>query len=134
MERINIESDSASLYGDEPPRLEYDLRSKKLRIGFFWSMVLLDSMVIPIVLYFALWKGSGLDHSTGEFTSAFRLENAHISVYNIISATLAGTCIFEYFQRWWVLGKKGSTCRVSGAKWYYVSAPACAICFQHQAH
>jgi len=49
-----------------PPRLEYELRTKKLRIAFFWSMILLDSMGLPIVLYFVLWKGTPLSHSTGE--------------------------------------------------------------------
>ncbi|KAF8851765.1 hypothetical protein BDZ45DRAFT_601020, partial [Acephala macrosclerotiorum] len=91
----------------ELPELQYELHTKKLRIVFFWVRVLLDSMIIPIVLYFVLWKESGLDHNT---------------VYNIISATLAGTCIFEYFQRLWVLGKKSSTCRVSGSKWYYMDS------------
>ncbi|KAL2068447.1 hypothetical protein VTL71DRAFT_16545 [Oculimacula yallundae] len=89
------------------PSLKYDLRKRKVRILIFWSMVLLDSMIIPIVLYFLLWKGSGLDHDT---------------VYLIISATLAGTSILEYFWRFWLLGKKSSSCRVRGAKWWHMDS------------
>ena len=66
MERLCSEPDVGPSFGSEPPSLQYDLRAKRFRIAFFWSMVLLDSMAIPIILYFVLWKGSGLDHDTGE--------------------------------------------------------------------
>ncbi|KAF2179587.1 hypothetical protein K469DRAFT_798687 [Zopfia rhizophila CBS 207.26] len=84
-----------------PPSLEYSLCERKLRIGIFWVLVFVDSVALPVLLYFVLWYGTDLSHS---------------DVFNIITALLGGTTIMEYFQRFWRLCKKGSTCRVTGAR------------------
>ncbi|KAH8722786.1 hypothetical protein GQ44DRAFT_711261 [Phaeosphaeriaceae sp. PMI808] len=81
------------------PRLQYTLRTRKTRIAIFWALVFFDSVAIPVLLYFILWYGTDLDHSI---------------VFTIITVCLGGTAIVEYFQRFWMLCKKNSTCRVFG--------------------
>ncbi|KAL2070673.1 hypothetical protein VTL71DRAFT_13699 [Oculimacula yallundae] len=85
------------------PSLEYDLVSKKWRILIFWTLVILDSFVIPIVLYFVLNYSTTLDKQ---------------QVYIIISLTLFGTLILEFIQRAWRLWRIDSTCRVINTNRY----------------
>ena len=49
------------------PRLEYSLRTRKLRIGIFWGLIFVDSVALPVLLYFVLWYGTDLDHNTGKY-------------------------------------------------------------------
>ncbi|EGP85612.1 uncharacterized protein MYCGRDRAFT_44869 [Zymoseptoria tritici IPO323] len=89
----------------EPPPLNYDLRSRKWAILFFWSMVLIDCIVAPVALYFTLWYMTDLSPNL---------------VFTIVTAALGGVSIFEYFIRAWRLFRKNSTCRVIGAhRWYF---------------
>ncbi|KAK0119917.1 hypothetical protein ONS95_011342 [Cadophora gregata] len=83
------------------PSLEYDLASKKWRILIFWTLVILDSFAIPIILYFVLNYSTTLNKK---------------QVYYIISFTLFGTLMLEYAQRAWRLWMKNSTCRVVNTK------------------
>lgn len=48
------------------PSLEYDLASKKWRILIFWTLVILDSFAIPIILYFVLNYSTTLDKKQGQ--------------------------------------------------------------------
>ncbi|KAJ5046930.1 hypothetical protein J3E74DRAFT_428270 [Bipolaris maydis] len=84
-------------------RNEYSLRTRKLRIGIFWGFFFIDSVALPVLLYFILWYGTNLAHQT---------------VFGIITALMGGTAIFEYFERFWRLWKKNSTCQVLGASRY----------------
>ena len=88
-----------------PPPLDYSIRVRKWSIVFFWSLVLLDSIAMPIALYFGLFYGTSLSHNT---------------VFSITTAALGGVSILEYFRRFWKLWKKGSTCRAIGARRAYV--------------
>ncbi|KAF3022954.1 hypothetical protein E8E14_007240 [Neopestalotiopsis sp. 37M] len=96
----------------EPPRLGYTLRTRKMAIFLFWSVILFDSVVMPIALYFGLWYGVGPGNPDDERLSAN-------TVFSIVTAALGGASILEYFVRFWRLYKKNSTCRVIGAhRWY----------------
>lgn len=50
-----------------PPELPYSLRNKKWAITFFWSLFVIDTLVQPLVLYFALWYGTDLSHNLGMY-------------------------------------------------------------------
>ena len=89
----------------EPPPLNYTLYTRKLSIFIFWSFILIDSIAMPIVLYFCLWYDTNLSPNT---------------VFSIVTAALGGVSILEYFLRFRRLWKKGSTCRVIGARRMYL--------------
>jgi hypothetical protein len=95
-----------STFQPEPPKLNYTLRTRKFAILFFWTVILFDSVVMPIGLYFGLWYGVGPGNPDNEKLSAN-------TVFSIVTAALGGASIMEYFLRFWRLWKKGSTCRVS---------------------
>lgn len=101
-----VSSDPA--FEPEPPPLNYSLWARKWSILFWWSMILFDSIVMPIALYFGLWYGL-----TREQMSAN-------TVFSIVTAALGGASILDYFLRFWRLWKKGSTCRVIGARRMYL--------------
>lgn len=88
-----------------PPPLDYDLRSRKRSIAIFWTLILIDSIAMPLGLYFGLWYGTNLSPNT---------------VFSIVTAALGGASIFEYCLRFWRLWKKGSTCRVIGGRRAYL--------------
>ncbi|KAF7194959.1 hypothetical protein HII31_03633 [Pseudocercospora fuligena] len=89
----------------EPPSLNYDLWSRRWYIAFFWSLILVDCIAMPIVLYFCLWYLTDLSPN---------------AVFSIVTAALGGVSIVEYFVRFWRLWKKDSTCRVIGARRAYL--------------
>ena len=89
----------------EPPPLNYTLWTRKWSIFIFWSLILIDSIAMPIALYFGLWYGTNLTPNT---------------VFSIVTAALGGISILEYVLRFRRLWKKGSTCRVIGARRMYL--------------
>ena len=102
-----MQSDPA--FEPEPPALNYDLRSKKRKLWFFWTFVIIDSVLMPIGLYFGLWYTV---HKDGRMSAN--------TVFSIVTAAIGGIAIFEYFLRSWALWKKDSTCRPTGAgRWYF---------------
>ena len=90
---------------DTPPTLDYSLYTRKRSIFIFWFLILFDSIVMPLALYFGLWYGTDLSPNT---------------VFSIVTAALGGISIFEYVSRFWRLFKKGSNCRVIGGRRAYV--------------
>ncbi|KAK7527410.1 uncharacterized protein IWZ02DRAFT_429800 [Phyllosticta citriasiana] len=88
-----------------PPDLNYSLRTRKKSISLFWSLIVVDCIFTPIALYFGLWYGTNLSHN---------------AVFSISTGTLGSVSIFEYFLRFHRLWKKGSTCRVIGARRFYL--------------
>ncbi|KAL0257918.1 hypothetical protein SLS55_007086 [Diplodia seriata] len=88
-----------------PPPLNYTLRTRKKSIFWFWSLIILDCVCMPIALYFGLWYGTSLSHN---------------AVFSISTGLLGTVSIVEYFIRFHRLWKKGSTCRVIGAKRFYL--------------
>ncbi|KAK1660002.1 hypothetical protein BDP55DRAFT_707307 [Colletotrichum godetiae] len=99
-----------------PPPLNYTLRTRKVAITLFWTLILIDSIAMPIALYFSLWYGVGPGTNTPTEKREKLSPNA---VFSIVTAAVGGASIVEYFVRFWRLWCKGSTCRVIGAhRWY----------------
>ena len=88
-----------------PPPIGYTLRTRKFAIAFFWTLILIDCIAIPLVLYFCLHYLTNLSPNT---------------VFSISTACLGGVSVVEYFLRFWRLWKKGSNCRVIGARRWYL--------------
>jgi hypothetical protein len=90
-----------------PPPLNYSLRTRKKALLFFWTLIILDCVCMPIALYFGLWYGLTRDQLSAN------------AVFSISTALLGTVSIVEYFIRFFRLWKKGSSCRVIGAqRWY----------------
>lgn len=89
-----------------PPPLEYSVAPKWFHLTWFWSLIFIDSVLMPIGLYFGLHYGTDLTPNT---------------VFSIVTAAIGGISILEYFTRLWRLFKKNSTCRVIGGRRAYVS-------------
>jgi hypothetical protein len=90
---------------EHPPTLNYSLRTRKKSIAWFWTLIFVDCVCVPIVLYFALWYATSLSHN---------------AVFSISTAALGSVSIFEYFTRFRRLWRKGSKCRVIGARRWYL--------------
>jgi hypothetical protein len=86
--------------------LDYSLHTRKLTISLFWSLVVIDSVAMPIALYFGLQYGTSLDPN---------------AVLSITMAALGGVSLIEYIYRTWRLVNRKSDCRYSGAKRHHVS-------------
>lgn len=89
----------------QPPSLDYSLRTRKVSIAIFWTLILIDSIAIPLVLYFCLHYLNNLSPN---------------AVFSISTACLGGISIVEYVLRFWRLWKHTSTCRVIGARRWYL--------------
>lgn len=87
------------------PDLQYSLRDRKWSIAIFWTLVLIDVMALPIVLYFTLFFATDLSHN---------------AVFSISTGALGSVSLFEYALRFWRLWRKNSTCRVIGGRRAYV--------------
>ncbi|KAJ4415982.1 hypothetical protein N0V82_007007 [Gnomoniopsis sp. IMI 355080] len=101
----------------KPPPLNYTLRTRKMSIFIFWSFIVFDSVVMPIGLYFGLWYGVGPGANTATEKKEVLSANA---VFSIVTAAIGGASIVEYAVRFWRLYKKNSTCRVIGARRWYL--------------
>lgn len=102
----------SQLLEPKPPPLNYTLRTRKMAIFIFWSFIVFDSVVMPIALYFGLWYGVG--------PPAKKQTLSANAVFSIVTAAIGGASIVEYAVRFWRLWKKGSTCRVIGARRWYL--------------
>lgn len=91
-----------------PPPLKYSLRTRKKSIFWFWTLIMLDCIFMPIGLYFGMWYGLTRDQLSAN------------AVFSISTALLGTVSIVEYFIRFIRLWKKNSHCRVIGAKRYYL--------------
>jgi len=90
---------------EHPPPLNYTLRTRKKSIAIFWTLIVVDCIFMPIALYFGLWYGTNLSHN---------------AVFSISTGLLGTVSIVEYFIRFHRLWKKNSTCRVIGARRWYL--------------
>ncbi|PKS05156.1 hypothetical protein jhhlp_008523 [Lomentospora prolificans] len=110
------DTDSAgpeAMFLAEPPRLNYTLRTRKMSIFLWWSVIILDSVVMPIALYFGLW------YTVGPGVPQDRQKLSANNVFTIVTAAIGGASILEYFLRMWNLWKKNSNCRViGGGRWH----------------
>lgn len=111
----------------EPPSLNYTLKGRKRWIAIFWTLIVVDSIGIPLAVYFGLWYGvgpglcppppPGASHGLADCPEAKLNANA---VFSISTACLGGVSIFEYGWRFYKLWRKGSNCRVIGARRAYL--------------
>ncbi|KAJ5530796.1 hypothetical protein N7527_004189, partial [Penicillium freii] len=81
----------------EPLPLNYSLAKRKLRILIFWLLVLFDSFLLPIGLYYLLTRTTTWSSTT---------------IFTILTMTLFGTFVTESLQRSWNLWRKKSNCGV----------------------
>ncbi|KAF2003453.1 hypothetical protein P154DRAFT_520066 [Amniculicola lignicola CBS 123094] len=88
-----------------PPPLNYSLQSRRKSIFWFWTLIVLDCVAMPIGLYFGLWYGTSLSPN---------------AVFSISTALLGTVSIVEYFIRFLRLWRKNSDCRVIGAQRAYL--------------
>lgn len=88
-----------------------------MAIFIFWSFIVFDSVIMPIALYFGLWYGVGPGANTPTEKKQVLSANA---VFSIVTAAIGGASILEYIVRFWRLFKKTSTCRVIGARRWYL--------------
>jgi hypothetical protein len=112
-----LESATRPQFLPEPPSLNYTLRTRKLSIAIFWSLIVFDTVVLPIGLYFGLWYGVGPGTNTPTEKREKLSANA---VFSIVTAAVGGASIVEYFIRLRRLWRKNSTCRVIGARRWYL--------------
>jgi hypothetical protein len=91
-----------------PPPLNYSLRPRKKAIFWFWTLIFLDCVCMPIGLYFGMWYGLTRDQLSAN------------AVFSISTALLGTVSIVEYFIRFRRLWRKNSSCRVIGAQRHYV--------------
>ncbi|OBT98266.1 hypothetical protein VE01_03115 [Pseudogymnoascus verrucosus] len=104
-----VEAPTQVLYTDPnfaaPPPLNYSLRTRKWSLAIFWFLIFLDCICMPLALYFGLWYGTHLSHN---------------AVFSISTGAIGIVSVIEYFIRFRRLWKKGSTCRVIGARRWYL--------------
>ncbi|KAF2876271.1 hypothetical protein BDV95DRAFT_560343 [Massariosphaeria phaeospora] len=91
-----------------PPPLNYSLRTRKKAIFWFWSLIIVDCIFMPIGLYFGMWYGLTRDELSAN------------AVFSISTALLGTVSIVEYFIRFIRLWRKNSNCRVIGAQRHYL--------------
>jgi hypothetical protein len=91
-----------------PPPLNYSLQVRRKSIFWFWTLIFVDCILMPIGLYFGMWYGLTRDQLSAN------------AVFSISTALLGTVSIVEYFIRFIRLWRKESNCRVIGAKRYYV--------------
>jgi hypothetical protein len=57
---------------EEPPSLNYSLKPRRTSIIIFWTLVAIDCIAVPLVLYFVLWYHTNLSHNAGEYSESLR--------------------------------------------------------------
>ncbi|KAJ5558565.1 hypothetical protein N7535_008781 [Penicillium sp. DV-2018c] len=80
----------------EPPPLPYSLHTRKKSIAIFWTIFVVDTMAQPLILYWTLWHLTDLSPNL---------------VFSVVTASLGGVSVFEYFYRLYHLFKKNSRAR-----------------------
>jgi hypothetical protein len=91
-----------------PPPLKYSLRVRRKSIFWFWTLIFVDCILMPIGMYFGMWYGLTRDQLSAN------------AVFSISTALLGTVSIVEYFIRFIRLWRKNSNCRVIGAQRHYL--------------
>lgn len=63
--QTHIKSASNTDISDGPPPLNYSLNDRKRSIAITWSIILADSCLLPIIMFYSLWF-TKLSHETGK--------------------------------------------------------------------
>ncbi|KAJ5770315.1 uncharacterized protein N7511_002366 [Penicillium nucicola] len=96
-ELANIEAPTHT----EPPPLPYSLHTRKKAIAIFWTIFVIDTLGQPLIFYWCLWYLTDLSHNV---------------VFSIVTASLGGVSVFEYFYRLYNLFRKHSRARPLNAR------------------
>ncbi|EAW14497.1 uncharacterized protein ACLA_075350 [Aspergillus clavatus NRRL 1] len=96
-----MEEETTTTVPLEPPPLPYSLHTRKKSIAIFWTLFVIDTLAQPLVLYWALWYATDLSHNV---------------VFSIVTASLGGISVFEYFYRLYNLFRKDSRARPLNAR------------------
>ena len=91
-----------------PPPLKYSLQVRRKSIFWFWTLIFVDCILMPIGMYFGMWYGLTRDQLSAN------------AVFSISTALLGTVSIVEYFVRFIRLWRKNSNCRVIGAQRHYL--------------
>lgn len=72
-ERLSTSSDSDFIVKEKQnaqlPPLDYRLKDRKLAITICWTIVIFDSCVLTVVLFYSLWFGTSMSKVNGMFAS-----------------------------------------------------------------
>ncbi|CAG7930214.1 unnamed protein product [Penicillium olsonii] len=85
----------------EPPPLPYTLHTRKKSIAIFWTIFVVDTLAQPLILYWCLWYLTDLSPNL---------------VFSVVTASLGGVSVFEYFYRLYNLFRKNSRARPLNAR------------------
>lgn len=61
--RGEMGSSSISPLGRAPPELPYSLRQHKLSIAIAWTVLIINSCILPLALFYGLWFGTSLSRN-----------------------------------------------------------------------
>ena len=106
-----------------PPPLPYSLHPRKKAIAITWTIILFDSCLLPITMFYALWF-TKLSHKTGMISIIsyiLSLTVVFATVFNILSSIFGLPSFVHFVKRIYYLCKKDSTCRPIGGKRAWVS-------------
>ncbi|KZP10458.1 hypothetical protein FIBSPDRAFT_96727 [Athelia psychrophila] len=95
----NLLEDANAL--DGPPSLNYSLRNRKVAIAITWTVILIDSCIMPVVLFYSLWFGSNLTHER---------------IFSIMTTVFGAPTMFNFLRRLWGLCKKDPSRRPIGSR------------------
>jgi len=104
MDPPSRESTNSSSELDElvlaPPPINYSLHARKKAIIITWLIIIADSCILPIFMFYVLWF-SRLSHS---------------NTFNILSSMFGIPTLLQWGKRLWYLCKKDSDCRPIGGE------------------
>ncbi|KAF7966735.1 hypothetical protein HWV62_37259 [Athelia sp. TMB] len=86
---------------DAPPSLNYSLRNRKTAIAITWTVICIDSCIMPVVLFYSLWFGSNLSHER---------------IFSIMTTVFGLPTMFNFLRRMWGLCKKDPSRRPIGSR------------------
>lgn len=84
-----------------PPPLPVNLREHKVSIAIEWSVIVVDSAVLPVILFYVLWFCTDLSPAT---------------TFAILTAAFGFVSLLEYVVRMWRLVRKDDNMRPIGSK------------------
>lgn len=123
----NLKSESRNNLLDGSPPLNYSLHTRTKAIAITWTIISFDSCLLPIILFYSLWFGTTLSHSTGTlfFKITFTTLQGNLTFFppvsTILTAVFGLPSLVNFSRRVYFLCKKDSKYRPIGSKRGWVS-------------
>lgn len=104
-----------------PPALPYSLRDHKKKIALIWGLIILDSCIAPLLLFYPLGYATSLDWQNCKMPK----KHDHIKgdplkglveVFAITTSAFGLVTLFEYLRRGWRLVRRDNFSRPLGGK------------------